>query len=496
VSVSDSNGFALSYEYDVAGNKTKMKSPDGSTVTYTYDPNNRLSAMVSDAGRFEFEYDPVGKRTKLSYPNGAYAAYSYDSAGRLTDLGHKMAGGSIIDSFTYTHDNVGNRLAKTTPERTISYSYDKLYQLLEALSSTPGSSTEKNKGKGSGQENATWNQREFYTYDPVGNRLTSEHNRLYEYNEGNELVIDNENRYEYDGNGNLVSKTGAEGTTNYFHDYENRLIQVNMPDGTVVSFRYDPFGRRIEKSVDGVRTRYFYDSEDILFEYDEAGIIGNKYIHGPGIDEPLALINNKGVYYYHADGLGSIVALTDSSAKVVQEYEYDSFGKLHDQQNRIKQPYTFTGREWDRETGLYYYRARYYEAGVGRFISFDPMGHSDINSSGSSCSKGILGFSQEGPQKLNPFLYAGNNPAKMIDPFGLTYLDTVTQWHMQCTKLPTAEKRCECHCVYASDDQGCIRGCLKCFSSPRPLSTYELCMCTCKVAELENCDCICKLVTQ
>jgi len=200
------------------------------------------------------------------------------------------------------------------------------------------------------------------------------------------------------------------------HSY--RLLPIDQPDGTVVSFKYDPFGRRIEKSVDGFRTRYFYDSEDILFEYDESGHIGNKYIHGPGIDEPLALINNKGVYYYHADGLGSIVALTDSSAKVVQEYEYDSFGNLHDQQNRIKQPYAFTGREWDRETGLYYYRARYYDAEAGRFISFDPILHLVNDPTKKACGGSNIPSGVIVPLELNPYLYVKNRPLNETDPMG------------------------------------------------------------------------------
>jgi RHS repeat-associated protein len=123
----------------------------------------------------------------------------------------------------------------------------------------------------------------------------------------------------------------------------------------------------------------------------------NSYTHGPDIDSHLALINNKGAYFYHADGLGSIVAMTDSSQKVVQDYEYDSFGNLHDQKNRIKQPYTYTGRESDRETGLYFYRARYYDAEIGRFLSKDPIGFAG---------------------GMNLFAYVGNSPVNWIDPLG------------------------------------------------------------------------------
>ncbi len=195
------------------------------------------------------------------------------------------------------------------------------------------------------------------------------------------------------------------------HETEDGITETKT-----VTFKYDPFGRRIEKRVEEVENNeaeiktytYIYDNEDIILETiteTEDGVTTtetNKYIHGLGIDEPLSFTNNKGTYYYHVDGLGSIVALTDATGKVVQEYEYDSFGNLHDQKNRIKQPYTYTGREWDREIKLYYYRNRYYDPEIGRFINKDLF----------------LGFLQN-PQLLNPYPYTQNNPIIRIDPLGL-----------------------------------------------------------------------------
>ena len=136
-----------------------------------------------------------------------------------------------------------------------------------------------------------------------------------------------------------------------------------------------------------------------MFELDGNNNIVAEYFHGPGIDEPIAMIRNNQTYYYHADGLGSIIAITDATGNVVQRYEYDSFGNITYQQDaNFKQPYTYTGREYDNESGLYYYRARYYDAKVGMFISEDPIGFDGGD--------------------VNFFAYVGNNPINYTDPTG------------------------------------------------------------------------------
>jgi len=101
-----------------------------------------------------------------------------------------------------------------------------------------------------------------------------------------------------------------------------------------------------------------------------------KYVHGPDLDEPLAVAKGNSVYYYHADGAGSIVALTNNTEATVEGYTYETFGKFQRFGNAVQNTYGFTGREYDAETGLYYYRARYYDPETGRFISKDPIGFS------------------------------------------------------------------------------------------------------------------------
>jgi RHS repeat-associated protein len=180
----------------------------------------------------------------------------------------------------------------------------------------------------------------------------------------------------------------------------------------VISYKYDGLGRRIEKNVDGKITRYVYDNEDIILEYDGEGNLIAEYIHGPGIDEPLMMKRDNQTYYYIADALGSIRALVDTQGFIRQMYEYNAFGEIVQVldeegapipiEDAIPNPYTFTDREYDPETGLYYYRARYYDPRLGRFLQEDPF-------------KGFLDI----PHSLNLYLYAYNNPIKYIDPWGL-----------------------------------------------------------------------------
>ena len=117
-------------------------------------------------------------------------------------------------------------------------------------------------------------------------------------------------------------------------------------------------------------------------EYDQTGAVVTRYTHGPNIDEPLAMEKNGQMTYYHSDGLGSITALSNASGTIVQRYDYDTFGNVAvTLDGNIKQPFTFTGREYDSETGMYFYRARYYNPQVGRFVTKDPIGFAggDVN---------------------------------------------------------------------------------------------------------------------
>jgi len=316
----DNTGTTISYTYNAVGNKTQMIYPDGSTLVYTYDSANRLGSIKDGSKTYQLAYDQTGKRSKLTFPNGISASYTYDLASRLTSLINSSPTGTIIASSSYTLDRVGNRLTNAGLNNGTTYSYDSVYNL---LSSQPG-----NYGP------------EAYSYDLVGNRLTGpDPSKTYTYDQDNQLVTGNGQQFKYDGNGNLISRVTGSTTISYSYDYENRLIHVVKNDaGTITGadYYYDPFGRRIqvdESLATGMTsTSYVYDGPNIIAEFDNnTGLQTGSYIHGPNIDEPLAVIRgtNSTHYYYHADGLGSVTAMTDDNGTVVQSYSYDSFGNTN-----------------------------------------------------------------------------------------------------------------------------------------------------------------------
>ncbi|MFQ5857791.1 MAG: RHS repeat domain-containing protein [Anaerolineae bacterium] len=188
----------------------------------------------------------------------------------------------------------------------------------------------------------------------------------------NRLLEDSNFTFSYDANGNLVeqiSKANGDRTV-YTYNVENQLIRVEkftVPGGvspvTTAAYRYDSLGRRITKEVTQagttVVTRYVYDNEDILLEFDGSNLLQARYTHGPGIDEPLIMLRGGQSFFYHADGLGSIWDLTDTAGTAIRSYTYDSFGQIVAQTGTLINPYTYTAREFDPETGLLYYRTKH-----------------------------------------------------------------------------------------------------------------------------------------
>jgi len=153
------------------------------------------------------------------------------------------------------------------------------------------------------------------------------------------------------------------------------------------------------------RTKYVYDAVRIAETTDGAGNVVARYAQGQNTDEPLAMQQGGTTAYYQADGLGSVTSLANSTGALISSYTYDSFGNLTVSAGTLANPFRYTAREFDSETGFYYYRARYYDSISGRFSSEDP-----------------IRFDSGQP---NFYPYVGNNPIGRRDPFGLDYLNNL-----------------------------------------------------------------------
>ena len=385
IKVIDTNGQTIKYEYDTLGRRSKMIDSIGNITEYGYDEIGNLTSLTQPNGKkIEFEYDALGRRVKVLYPNNVQVDYRYDKAGNILGIINKnLLTGEIISYINYEYNSLGNCISKEEPKGQTIYKYDNLSRLIEVTEPDGDKIT--------------------YTYDKVGNRLTQIINGVkeeYEYNELNQLLEHGDTTYAYDKKGNLRTKTEDAIATQYFYSPDNHLDQVIFPEGKEIEYTYDPFGRRISKFTPEGTTKFSYDIDDVVIELDEQNMPSVRYAHGPGIDDILGsqdLANSELSYFLH-DNLGSITAILDQAGAVKDSFVYGPFGEVSSKfQNKITIPYLFTGRRFDSETNLYYYRFRYYAPEVGRFTTQDPIG--------------LKGDS-------NLYAYCANNPVNFIDPSG------------------------------------------------------------------------------
>ena len=385
--------------------------------SFAWSPGGMLNTMQDQNGaRTDYLYDPVGNLIGIWGPNFDYLAFTHDAGGRLTE---KWEPNGINTQYSWNADNtlatLDNRVA-FDDAHVIShhaYDYDALGRRQTALDKA-GSLT-------------LPVQNDAYAYDALDNRIRKTANGVDQYavfDAANQLVELRSGSptgaltqaFVYDANGNLAKKcegTGVTRTTTtcsgstystFAWDPDDRLIQANMP-GATETYQYDHLGRRISKTSNGVTTYYRYNGDDIDAEYSATWSETARYVHGPNTDDPLMrLTGNTGdptatAIYYHQDGINSVVATSDQSGNIVAAQVFDAWGNKVQASGTIP-TYGYTGREPD-QTGLIYYRARYYDPALGRFISRDPAGM---------------------PDGVNRYAYVGGDPVNRTDPSGEDFI--------------------------------------------------------------------------
>lgn len=448
MNISDSNGYSMNYIYDAAGNKTSAVFssnyfqaaviPQGYTevqrILYSYDQDNKLTNISNYYGdNFSYSYDSANRLTALSRP-GSKTDYLYNSGSLISQIIHSNLG--ITKSFSeLVYDEKNLPIQKRNPSGTFNYGYDSNGQITNSSNVT----------------NATLN--ESFTYDQNGNRLTDSQNSFQYFPKIETLKDDGIFTYNYDNNGNVVAKNSKNGDLSYFYQYTTRnqlkQVQIFQFNGVqlaikkTINYKYDPVGRRISKTVvDAVNStksyqrKYAYDGDNVIAEFDSQRRLLAAYTHSPlapddilsvyysnkavssslgGIseNEGNSITNAVGKFYFLKDHLGTITDIADGNGNIVQKYDYSVFGIIRSVKNQngvevgienapMKNSFTYTGREYDSETGNYYYRARYYDAKIGRFLQADPH-------------PGSL----DSPLSFNTkYSYVENNPNLFKDPSG------------------------------------------------------------------------------
>jgi RHS repeat-associated protein len=431
----------VTYDYDDAGRRTQRTLENNTFTVYDYDNADQLTSIwhqrstggTNTISRYQYGYDDAGNRTNMVGTAGSAVrseSYSYDAADQLTGVTYKT--GSLVDRIvTYFYDAAGNRtnliekIGNAT--NTTIYAANSDNQLTSATATRQGltvtgvvdpgaksnkwyNSTAASRGVTAGVSptNGTFslpgvpvtggaNALTVTVTDVSGNIATQV---------VNVTIATAATVLDYDGNGNQTN----DAAWSYTYDRENRLISASSTS-LAVNYIYDPLGCLIERRTSGATTttnRMYYAGWQLVAEYNGAGVLQKRYVYGPGIDELLRVTASNTNSYFHADGLGSVAEITDSSGLKAESYTYDVYGTptiyngsgVVTNSSAIGNRILFTGRDRDPDTSWYNYRHRYYNPNLGRFVQTDP-----VRISGGDA---------------NLYRYVGNRPSAGIDPSGLT----------------------------------------------------------------------------
>ncbi|MBL8815478.1 MAG: RHS repeat protein, partial [Planctomyces sp.] len=394
--------------YDANSRRTQQTATISGTAdyknTWTFDNTNRLTQVKQEgqsggntvaAKRVDFTWNNGGMFSSIKRYNDlagtqivANTTFTYDLLARTTALDHKNAAGGNLANYTWTFDADRRITNFTSPDGTSAFTYDANDQVTVV--------------------DHSYQTDESYTYGANGNRT----NTGYTTSTNNLVTSDGTYNYTYDDEGNRISRTKIFDSTKieYTWDHRNRLTDVVFKNagGTVtkkVQYQYDVFNRRIGKKVDSngdstydTGTYWVYDDagkrdpntgtplDDIVLEFNDAdgdgsgaATLSTRYVHGPQFDQVLAseTVSGNVVTWTLTDHQGTVrdmIRYASGTTTIVNHRKFDAFGNLTAESDpTVKFLHNYTGREWDADAGLMYYRARWYDPTLGRFISEDPI---------------------------------------------------------------------------------------------------------------------------
>lgn len=400
----------ISYNYDTNGNVTRVQDSLGGSTDYNYDALDRLSRVTqSGTGvnekRVDMVYDNASflrelrRFSNLAGTQGvANTFFDYDCggcAGRVKSILHRKASNNaVIHDMNFTRDALGNISSATDTEGTHTYSYDALRQLRTATHSQMAVQPNEN-----------------YSYDAVGNRLSSHLSSSYTYSyqtggKGGRLLQDSRFDYQYDDQGNLIRKTDRT-TGNHItfsYDHRNRIIAITASSSAGIEqqrseFKYDSANRRIRAKVQASTVHFAYDRVNPVMRIDNSGQVETRRLYTPIPDFILADEKGDTSRWILANEIGTVTDLIGDNGDSLNHYVYDSFGQLVGQSNpSVDNEILYSGREYG-SLGIGYFRARHYDPGIGRFLQEDPL-------------------------EPHSYAYANNNPLFFTDVFGLDAIPT------------------------------------------------------------------------
>ncbi len=447
------NILVESIGYDEFGQRLHILFGNGTETTYEYDPYTRWLSSLTTQNEYNqtwqditYSFDSVGnvrKRTNTTDAGTTNQTYEYDdlyqivsSRGTYEHRPYGIPSWRSTYSQQYTYDNLGNMLSKVSSEDRSPPDSSSLNLLNYSLEYTYGDFK---------PHQATQVGSLYYSYDENGNIIEESVTdpETISSNDRPNLTRDGEVRIADRGFGLVSNPEKEEGEPykrEFVWDEENHLIKVLQPQETI-SFLYDGEGERTSKYTGSGESLYYnsYWSEVT----DSGDIRQSKHIFlgsqrlitriGYNSIQESTGYEDSHTYTYHPDHLGSASLITDHEGEVYERIEYTPWGELWveiqnaDSSYRDLIPFRFTGKEWDEETGLYYYGARYYEPQLARWMSADPAGFELINPMGSD-GKPRSGYSII--EATNWYSYVSNNPVRYIDPTGMKILDITSGQYM------------------------------------------------------------------